>query len=163
MCTWFSASWRRFRYDTKCLFSCIYNPRITISPTSLFSVNFNGNRVKNHPQPWTCPLTTVNRRRGLHWPSWDCVGFTAVDMHTVCEDSYFLTTVNWRWGLLRPSWYCVGFTAVDMQSLWGLIHVNYCELMLGSSLTHLGLCRVYSGGHTRLWGLLRFKGKVQGF
>ena len=59
MCTWFSASWRRFRYDRKCLFSCIYNPQITISPTLLFSVNFNGNRVKNYPKPWTCPLSTV--------------------------------------------------------------------------------------------------------
>ena len=56
MCTWFSASWRRFRYDRKCLFSCIYNPQITISPTPLFSANFNGNRVKNHPKPRTCPL-----------------------------------------------------------------------------------------------------------
>ena len=40
-------------YDRKCLFSCIYNPLITISPTSLFSANFNGNRVKNHLKPWT--------------------------------------------------------------------------------------------------------------
>ena len=39
----------------KCLFSCIYNPQITISPTSSFSGNFNGNRDKNHPQSWTCP------------------------------------------------------------------------------------------------------------
>ena len=30
-------------------FSCIYNPQITVSPTSSFSVSFNGNRVKNHP------------------------------------------------------------------------------------------------------------------
>ena len=30
-------------------FSCIYNPRITVSPTSSFSASFNGNRVKNHP------------------------------------------------------------------------------------------------------------------
>ena len=30
--------------------------KITISPTSLFSANFNRNRVKNHPKPWTCPL-----------------------------------------------------------------------------------------------------------
>ena len=44
-------------YDRKCLFSCIYNPQITISPTSLFSANFNGDRVKNHPRPRTCPLT----------------------------------------------------------------------------------------------------------
>ena len=56
MCTWFSASWQLFQYNRKCLFLCIYNPQITISPTSLFSANFNRNRVKNHPKPWTCPL-----------------------------------------------------------------------------------------------------------
>ena len=61
-CTWFSASWRRFRYDRKCPFSCIYSPQITISPTSLFSANFNGNRVKNHPKPWTCPLKWAAKR-----------------------------------------------------------------------------------------------------
>ena len=55
MCTWFSVSWWCFQFDRKCLFLCIYNPQITISPTSLFSANFNKNRVKNHPQPWTCP------------------------------------------------------------------------------------------------------------
>ena len=43
------ASWRRFRYDRKCLFSCIYNPQITVSPTSSFSASFNGNHIKNHP------------------------------------------------------------------------------------------------------------------
>ena len=32
----------------ECLFTCIYNPQITVSPTSFFSVSFNGNRVKNH-------------------------------------------------------------------------------------------------------------------
>ena len=57
MCTWFSAAGRCFRYDRKCLFSCIYNPQITISPTSLFSMNFNENHIKNHPKPWTCPLS----------------------------------------------------------------------------------------------------------
>ena len=30
-------------------FSCIYNPQITVSPTSSFSASFNGNRIKNHP------------------------------------------------------------------------------------------------------------------
>ena len=30
-------------------FLCIYNPQITVSPTSSFSASFNGNRVKNHP------------------------------------------------------------------------------------------------------------------
>ena len=54
------ASWRRFRYDRKCPFSCIYNHQITISPTSSFSAGFNGNRVKNHPKPWTCPLRIHN-------------------------------------------------------------------------------------------------------
>ena len=67
MCTWFSASWRRFRYDRKCLFSCIYNAQITISPTSLFSANFNGNRVENHPKPWTCPLSTQRDGQWLGW------------------------------------------------------------------------------------------------
>ena len=37
-------------------FPCIYNPQITISPTSSFSASFNGNRVKIHPKPRTCPL-----------------------------------------------------------------------------------------------------------
>ena len=37
-------------------FSCIYNPQITVSPTSSFSASFNGKRIKNHPIPWTCPL-----------------------------------------------------------------------------------------------------------
>ena len=46
------------------LFSCIYNPRITVSPTSSFSASFNGNRVKNHPEPWTCPL------RSELWHHW---------------------------------------------------------------------------------------------
>ena len=59
MCTWFSASWWCFRNDRKCLFLCIYNPQITISPTSLFSVNFNRNCVKNHPKSWTCPLSLL--------------------------------------------------------------------------------------------------------
>ena len=30
-------------------FPCIYNPQITVSPTSSFSVSFKENRVKNHP------------------------------------------------------------------------------------------------------------------
>ena len=30
-------------------FSCIYNPQITVSPTSSFSASFNGNCVKTHP------------------------------------------------------------------------------------------------------------------
>ena len=48
------------------LFSCIYNLQITISPTSLFSANFNGNRVKNHPKPWTCPLMDYSWQTRLH-------------------------------------------------------------------------------------------------
>ena len=30
-------------------FPCIYNPQITVSPTSSFWASFNGNRIKNHP------------------------------------------------------------------------------------------------------------------
>ena len=67
MCTWFSASWRCFRYDRKCLFSCIYNPQITISSPSLFSANFNGNHVKNHPKPWTCPLKLKLKKEQGQW------------------------------------------------------------------------------------------------
>ena len=95
MCTWFSASWRRFRYDRKCQFSCIYNPQITISPTSLFSATFNGNRVKNHPKPWTCPLKT---RVGL------CVYYAVIDRPTekratdccvqAAKKGYFFPTVS---------------------------------------------------------------------
>ena len=56
MYTWFSASLQRFRYDRKCLFSCIYDPQITVLPTSSFSASFNG----NHPLPWTCPLIPMD-------------------------------------------------------------------------------------------------------
>ena len=47
----------------KWLFLCIYNPQITVTPASSFSVSFNGNRVKNHPKPWTCPLKRSFRSR----------------------------------------------------------------------------------------------------
>ena len=57
------ASWRCFRYDRKCLFSCIYNPQIIISPASSCTASFNGNRIKNHPKPWTCPLTSCQLHR----------------------------------------------------------------------------------------------------
>ena len=56
MVTWFGCYGDTFGMTRKCLFSCIYNPQITVSPTSSFSASFNGNRVKNHPIPWTCPL-----------------------------------------------------------------------------------------------------------
>ena len=42
-------SWRAFGTTENALFSCIYNPQITVSTTSSFSASFNGNRVKNHP------------------------------------------------------------------------------------------------------------------
>ena len=34
-------------------FRAFITPQIIISPTSLFSANFNRNRVKNHPKPST--------------------------------------------------------------------------------------------------------------
>ena len=57
MVTWFGRHRDAFGMTENALFSCIYNPQITVSPTSSFSASFNGNCVKNHPQPWTCPLT----------------------------------------------------------------------------------------------------------
>ena len=50
-------------HDRKCLFSYVYNPQITISPTSLFSANFNGNRVKNHPKPLDLSFNVHRNRR----------------------------------------------------------------------------------------------------
>ena len=46
-------------------FRAFITPQITVSPTSLFSANFNGNRVKNHPRPWTCPLKIHKK---MPWP-----------------------------------------------------------------------------------------------
>ena len=58
MVTWFGRHGDAFGMTEKAFFSCIYNPQITVSPTSSFSGSFNRNRVKNHPYPWTCPLST---------------------------------------------------------------------------------------------------------
>ena len=42
-------------------FLCAFITLRSVSPTSSFSASFNGNRVKNHPLPWTCPLIEVSR------------------------------------------------------------------------------------------------------
>ena len=55
MVTWFGRHGDAFGKTENACFSCIYNPQITVSPTPSFSASFNGNRVKNHPKPWTCP------------------------------------------------------------------------------------------------------------
>ena len=57
MVMWFGRHGDTFGTTENAFFSCIYNPQITVSPTSSFSASFNGNRVKNHPSPWTCPLS----------------------------------------------------------------------------------------------------------
>ena len=49
MVTWFGCHGDTFSTTENALFSCIYNPQITVSPTSSFSASFNGNFVKNHP------------------------------------------------------------------------------------------------------------------
>ena len=59
MVTWFGRHGNAFSTTGNAFFSCIYNPQITVSPTSSFSASFNGNHVKNHPKPWTCPLRFV--------------------------------------------------------------------------------------------------------
>ena len=47
--TWFGCHGDAFGTTENAFFSCIYNPQITVLPTSSFSASFNGNRVKNHP------------------------------------------------------------------------------------------------------------------
>ena len=59
MVMWFGRNGDAFSTTENAFFSCIYNPQITVSPTSSFSVSFNRNRVKNHPSPWTFPLKTL--------------------------------------------------------------------------------------------------------
>ena len=49
MVTWFGRHGDAFGTTENAFFSCIYNPQITVSLTSSFSVSFNGNHVKNHP------------------------------------------------------------------------------------------------------------------
>ena len=49
MVTWFGCHGNAFGTTENPLFLCIYNPQVTVSPTSSFSASFNGNRVKNHP------------------------------------------------------------------------------------------------------------------
>ena len=49
MVTWFGRHGDAFGTTENAFFSCIYNPQITVSPTSSFSASFNGNSVKNHP------------------------------------------------------------------------------------------------------------------
>ena len=49
MVTWFGCHGDTFGMTENAFFWCVYNPQITVSPTSSFSVSFNGNHVKNHP------------------------------------------------------------------------------------------------------------------
>ena len=49
MVTWFGRHGDSFGTTENAFFSCIYNPQITVSPTSSFSASFNGNHVKNRP------------------------------------------------------------------------------------------------------------------
>ena len=49
MVTWFGRHGDAYGTTENAFFSCIYNPQITVSPTSSISASFNGNRVKNHP------------------------------------------------------------------------------------------------------------------
>ena len=49
MVTWFGRHGDAFSTTENAFISCIYDPQITVSPTSSFSASFNGNCVKNHP------------------------------------------------------------------------------------------------------------------
>ena len=101
------ASWRCFRYNRKCLYLCIYNPQITVSPTSSFSASFNGNRVKNHPIPWTCPLSKL--QRGAYQ-------ITAV--YFLCS-LFVRTQFHWQEGILMFQ----GHNSKEMSQRCGGVHV----------------------------------------
>ena len=47
--TWFGRHSDAFGTTENAFFVCIYNPQITVSPTSSFSASFDRNCVKNHP------------------------------------------------------------------------------------------------------------------
>ena len=49
MVIWFGCHGNTFSTTENAFSSCIYNPQITVSPTSSFSASFNGNHVKNYP------------------------------------------------------------------------------------------------------------------
>ena len=49
MVMWFGRHGDAFCTTENAFFPCIYNPQITVSPTSSFSASFKGNCVKNHP------------------------------------------------------------------------------------------------------------------
>ena len=49
MVTWFGRHGDAFGTTENTFISCIYDPQITVSPTSSFSASFNRNRLKNHP------------------------------------------------------------------------------------------------------------------
>ena len=49
MVMWFGRHADAFSTTENAFFSSIYNPQITVSPTSSFSVSVNRYRVKNHP------------------------------------------------------------------------------------------------------------------
>ena len=83
----------QFDTTTKCLFSCIYNPQTTIAPTSSFSVSFNGNCVKDHHQPWTCPLSTFSSP-AVHVNSTACTWKPAVQKHTAAQNQWVLHCIS---------------------------------------------------------------------
>ena len=47
--TWFGRHGDAFGTTENAFISCIYDPQITVSPTSSFSASFNGNRVQKSP------------------------------------------------------------------------------------------------------------------
>ena len=49
MVMWFGCHGDAFGMTENAFISCIYDPQITVSPTSSFSASFNRNRLKNHP------------------------------------------------------------------------------------------------------------------
>ena len=68
MVMWFGRHGDAFDTTENAFLGGIYNPQITVSPTSSFSASFNGNHVKNHPEPWTCLKYLMCHRDGTILP-----------------------------------------------------------------------------------------------
>ena len=135
------ASWRRFRYDRKMPFFVHLNPQITISPTSSFSANFIGNRVKDHPKPWICPF----KGKPYQKASWALLTAMQESTHKgVNQRSKYVTQVQQQ----RPQdlrslllYWCYVFLALINRSL--LLYWCYVFLAIINRSLLLYWCYVF--------------------
>ena len=116
MVTWFGRHGDAFGTTENVFFHAFMTLR-SVSPTSSFSVSFNGNRVKNHPEPWTCPLKTA----------WSLIPCTFMVHLLLCS----CVQVRQAQGA-RVGWYCQAWPLQRAESLWwGLVlHTRWYALFL---------------------------------